>query len=296
MVPFQVSPIRPLGVECSGYRFGFVSDVTGYFICCVGLASTASVMVEAKDLFVGTDRESRKLILFDLDGTLVNVATVHIRAFRMAMRTVYGLDVEGVLDRRSYQGDTQPNVVRAACRILGLSPETTDALLPAALQIASQAAIALLEQDPGGVVLSGVVPVLTMLEDGGQMLGLVTGTVRATAVAILEWAGLQHFFSVCACGDEGRERVDLVRLAIERAVPVLGWPANARELVVIGDAPRDIETGKAFGARTVAVATGNHTVADLAVYAPDVVLPNLADVNAALAAILGPSDGLHALR
>jgi phosphoglycolate phosphatase len=244
---------------------------------------------------VRTDRESRKLILFDLDGTLVNVATVHIRAFRIAMRTVYGLDVEGVLDRRSYQGDTQPNVVRAACHIMGVSPETTDALLPAALRIASQTSIALLEQDPGGVVLPGVVHLLAMLEDDGQVLGLVTGTASATAQAILEWATLQHFFSVRACGDEGRERVDLVRLAIERAIPAFGWRVHARELVVIGDAPRDIEAGKAFGARTVAVATGIHTVGDLAACAPDTVLPNLGDVKAALAAILGPGDGLHAL-
>jgi phosphoglycolate phosphatase len=287
--------IHRLWIKCRLYRFGLASELAGCIACCARVTSPAVVRVDTKDLFVMTERQSRRLILFDLDGTLVNVAALHLEAFRVAMQTVYGLDIEGVLDRRSYQGDTQPNVVRAACRIMGVSSETTDALLPDALQIASETTIALLEQDLGGVVLPGVVRLLEILEEGGQVLGLVTGTVSPTAQAIVKWAGVQQFFSLHACGDEGRERADLVRLAVERAVPLLGWRADARELVVIGDAPRDIETGKVFGARTVAVATGNHTVGDLAAYAPDVVLANFGDVEAALAAILGSGEGPHLL-
>jgi len=233
---------------------------------------------------VNTWMESKRLILFDMDGTVINVAPQHLEAFRVAMQLVYGLDVDGVLDRQSYQGDTQPNVIRAACRICRLSHEVTESLLPQALRVVSEATIALLEAEQVEV-LPGVVPVLETLRGDGHGLGLVTGTISTTTHVILERAGLRAYFPALACGEEGDERAELLVLAIERASQVYGARLN-RSLVVVGDAPRDIETGKAFGARTVAVATGNHTVDELARHDPDAVFSQLGDVEAALTAIL----------
>jgi phosphoglycolate phosphatase-like HAD superfamily hydrolase len=228
--------------------------------------------------------ECQRLVLFDMDGTVVNVAPQHLEAFRVALEVVYGLDVEGVLDRQNYQGDTQPNVIRAACRLCGLSRETTESLLPEALRVASETTMALL-QDMQVEALPGVIALLEALRGDAHVLGLVTGTISATTRAILERAGLSTYFSVLACGEEGDERADLVTLAIGRVRRLNGaWVK--RSLVVVGDAPRDIETGKAFGARTVAVATGNHTMEELARQGPDVVFPHFGDVGAALAAIL----------
>ncbi len=229
--------------------------------------------------------ESQRLVLFDMDGTVINVAPQHLEAFRVAMEVVYGLDVEGVLDRQRYQGATQPNVIRAACRVCGLSCEMTESLLPEALRVASETTIALLEAVQVRA-LPGVVPLLDALRGDEHALGLVTGTISATAHAILEQAGLRAYFPVLACGEEGDERADLVILAIDRVRRRYG-ACPKRPLVVVGDAPRDIKTGKAFGAGTVAVATGNHTVDELASYGPDAVLPHFDDVEAALAAILG---------
>ncbi len=231
--------------------------------------------------------ESRRLVLFDMDGTVVNVAPQHLEAFRVAMQSVYGLDVDGVLDRQSYQGDTQPNVIRAACRICGLSHEMTELLLPEALRVASETTISLLEAEQVEA-LPGVVSVLEVLRGDGHGLGLVTGTISTTTHVILERAGLRACFPVLACGEEADERAELLNLAIDRASQFYGARLE-RSLVVVGDAPRDIETGKAFGARTVAVATGNHTVDELAGHGPDVVLPHFSDVEASLKAILsGP--------
>lgn len=233
---------------------------------------------------MNTRMESQRLVLFDMDGTVVNVAPQHLEAFRVALGVVYGLDVEGVLDRQGYQGDTQPNVIRAACRLCGLSREMTESLLPEALCVASETATALLEAVQVEA-LPGVVPLLEALRGDGHVLGLVTGTISVTTRVVLERAGLDTYFPVLACGEEGDERADLVTLAIDRARQLYGARLK-RSLVVVGDAPRDIETGKALGAKTVAVATGNHTVEELTRQDPDAVLPHLSDVEAALAAIL----------
>jgi phosphoglycolate phosphatase len=234
---------------------------------------------------VNTQMQSQKLILFDMDGTLVNVGPQHLQAFRVTMKAVYGLDIEGVLDRQSHQGDTQPNIIRAACHICGLTREMTESLLPEALRVASETMIALLATAQVEA-LPGVVPLLEALRVDGHVLGLVTGTISATAYAILERAGLRAYFPALACGDEGDERADLLVLAVERVKRLYGaWPR--RPVVVVGDAPRDIETGKAFGAATVAVATGNHTADELARHGPDAVLSHFGDVEATLAAILG---------
>lgn len=233
---------------------------------------------------VNTWMESKRLILFDMDGTVINIAPQHLEAFRVAMQSVYGLDVDGVLDRQSYQGDTQPNVIRAACCICGLSHAMTESLLPEALRVASEATIALLQAEQVEA-LPGVVSVLEALRGDGHGLGLVTGTISTTTHVILERAGLRTYFPVLACGDEGDNRTDLSVLAIDRASQLYGARLD-RSLVVIGDAPRDIETGKALGARTVAVATGNHTVDELARHEPDTVFPHFGDVEAVLTAIL----------
>jgi phosphoglycolate phosphatase-like HAD superfamily hydrolase len=114
--------------------------------------------------------------------------------------------------------------------------------------------------------------------------------VRGITDIVLERTGLHRYFPVYACGDEGGERVDLLHLAIRRAANVYGFEPDRNRLVVVGDAVRDIQAGKALGARVVAVATGAHPLDALLQHAPDVALLNFGDLKAALDAILGNSE------
>jgi phosphoglycolate phosphatase len=236
---------------------------------------------------VGSRNRDPLLVLFDMDGTLINIGYAHREAVRFAVRTVYGLEVDRDLDPGIHQGNTQPNIMRAIGSLMGLSPQVIEAHLDEAMKVQSQTTIAILDDDLRREVLPGVVPLLETLQEADHALGLVTGTVGPTTGVILERTGLQRYFPLLACGDEGSERVDLLHLAISLAARTYGWEPGRSDLVVVGDAVRDIEAGKAVGARVVAVATGAHPSNVLARHDPDVVLPNLEDVQAALDAIVG---------
>jgi len=222
-----------------------------------------------------------------MDGTLVAVGDAHTQGFRTALYEVYGLTYDlSSKQRLTYQGYSQPNAIRIICRGAGLSAEVIEARLAEAVRIKTQATNASLAPDLRSVVLPGVVDLLSALQLQGHGLCLTTGTASPTAEVILERSGLQRYFPVRACGDEAETRVDLVRLGLRRAIQAYELPTDGNRIVVVGDAPVDIETGKAVGARTVAVATGVHSIEQLAEIKPDAVLASLGDWRAAQSALL----------
>jgi len=228
--------------------------------------------------------QPRKLIVFDMDRTLINVSDRHIKAYRTALWRVYG--IEGEPNLHKHPGHTQPDIIRMICRDRGVSPDLIEAGLTEAVKVLSDTTIALLDHDLRSTILAGVKDLLEALATRHHVLALVTGTVSRTTRVILERTGLQCYFPICACGDERDQRVELLRLVIERAAGVYCLELRHNDLVVIGDAPHDIEAGKALDAWVVAVATGHHTMDVLAKYKPDVVLPDFKDCQRALDAIL----------
>ncbi len=224
-------------------------------------------------------------MLFDMDYTLVCVGQQHHEGYRVALGEVYGFD--GKPDSQLHQGNTQPNIIRAICQDHELSRDVTEAGLAQSLKRLSEVTISLLDQDLRSAVLPGVVSLLDRLESGGQLLGLVTGRAEAASRVILERSALLHYFPVSAFGDEGDQREDILRLAIRRAKELRNFKHEQHSLVVVGDAPRDIHAAKVLRARTVAVASGYHTMAELAQCSPDAMLPNFQNQQLALDAILG---------
>jgi phosphoglycolate phosphatase-like HAD superfamily hydrolase len=224
-----------------------------------------------------------KLILFDMDHTLVDVGEQHQMAYQVALRTAYGFD--GQPDIRLHQGQTQPNIIRMICRDHGLSQKVTENGLAQALRLLSEVTISLLDHDLRSAVLPGVRNLLDALENHGHTLGLVTGRAEQAARAILERSSLQRHFQCAAFGDEGETREDLLRLAIQRSVRPAAFELGQDGLVVVGDAPLDLQAAHALGARAIAVATGHHTMDELAQYRPAAVLPHFKDWQAALAVL-----------
>jgi phosphoglycolate phosphatase-like HAD superfamily hydrolase len=90
-------------------------------------------------------------------------------------------------------------------------------------------------------------------------------------------AGLASFFEMGAFGNEAVDRPDLVPLAFARALDTYGVSLNPRSIIIIGDTPRDVACGRAFGATTVSVATGPFPLEILGQCSPDLLLSDLAD-------------------
>ena len=226
-----------------------------------------------------------RIIISDMDRTLVDFTSLYLGAYRVAVREAYGID--GQPTPRRHAGYTQAAVVRMICKEHGLDDQTTEAGVDKALQALSATVISLLEEDLRYGILPGVEQVFDALQRQGHALVLVTGTISPIAQAIMARSGLDRFFPARACGDEVVSRVELLQLAMRRAHDTYDIDPDWNDAVVMGDAVTDIEAGKAVGARVVAVATGHHSVDELDGLGADVVLPDLSDCRAALAAILG---------
>jgi phosphoglycolate phosphatase-like HAD superfamily hydrolase len=139
--------------------------------------------------------------------------------------------------------------------------------------------------------LDGVFPALERLRAAPVVQSLLTGNLLSVAHFKLDALALSEYFDFesGAFGSDHHHRPELVPIAAARARQRYGVAFAPGDIVVIGDTPNDIACGRANGARTVAVATGSFGLDELRRYAPDALLPDLADTDSALAAILGAS-------
>lgn len=227
-----------------------------------------------------------KLILWDVDGTLIHGGGVAGAAMRVAMERIYGRPTDQ--ERRSYAGKTDQQIVLET--FPHLPPE---ALLDDIARFTEAYYAELSSQQEAfrarAYVLDGVVPVLEHLAAGEHVQALLTGNLRPVAQLKLDLLGIAHFFDFDsgAFGSDHHRRRALVPIAAGRAAARHGRPFAGREVVVVGDTPNDIDCGRAFGARTVAVATGPFGLDELRAQDPDAALMTLADTDAVLDAILG---------
>lgn len=143
----------------------------------------------------------------------------------------------------------------------------------------------ILPQDLQDFILPGAAQLLETLHKNRIPVGLTTGTLRGIASQLLSRSGLLGYFPLTSFGDDCDHRSQIVERGLEKATWVYGLARESIELVTIGDAPMDIEAGKAFSARTIAVATGIYSEQDLKIYDPDFIFPNLVDTQAVLSAI-----------
>jgi len=226
-----------------------------------------------------------KLLLWDIDGTLLYSGGVAGDAMRAAMERVYGQPFSA--ERRSYAGKTDQQIIletfaeREHVDLLDMLEQFTTVYLE---ELQARRSDFLIR----GRVLDGVVAALDRLSNEPIIQSVLTGNLQMVARFKLDLLGLTGYFDldVGAFGSDHYRRADLVPIAAARAEQRYGRPFRGRAVVVIGDTPNDIDCGRAGGARTVAVASGPFSAADLRDHGADVVLASLADTEAALTAIL----------
>ena len=133
-------------------------------------------------------------------------------------------------------------------------------------------------------MLPGIVALLEVLTARDDVvMGLLTGNTREGARIKLAHYGLDHFFDFGGFGDNHLERDDVAREALATAQSRVGFPVDLSRVWVIGDTPTDVSCGRAISARTIAVATGNHTCDELAAAAPDHLATDFSDPAPVLA-------------
>jgi phosphoglycolate phosphatase-like HAD superfamily hydrolase len=218
------------------------------------------------------------LVLWDIDGTLVDSAGHGRHAFEEAFATVVG----GRPRLVEFAGRTDHQIA------LGMLDGRREPL-PRLLEEMA-AALAAREDSirRDGHVYPGVPETLEALHDhDGVVQSLLTGNIQVNAALKLGAFGLERWldFEVGAYGsDPHEERSDLVAIARERAAAKHGETTAA---VLVGDTPLDVQAAHEAGARAVAVATGFSDVEALEASGPEAVLEDLSDTTAAVAAIVG---------
>lgn len=224
------------------------------------------------------------LLLFDIDGTLMQGATAeHREAIRQAVRVVHGVEVPltgGVL---SVAGRTDPEIARTALLARGVSAERIDDRADAVREACGEAYARLCPDDLSDAVVPGMPAVLEWLSDRCR-LGLLTGNYEAVARLKLARAGIGRYFPSRqgAFGSDAEDRMALPRIARRRA-GAPGRPYPREQTILIGDTPRDIACARADALRCVAVTTGPYGREELRDANADAVAEDAAALRAVLA-------------
>jgi phosphoglycolate phosphatase-like HAD superfamily hydrolase len=216
-----------------------------------------------------------RLLLFDIDGTLIHSGGAGIEALKVVLKERFGITDD--LGDIEIAGMTDSGIVISILKKHKISAtnENVAAFLDSYVHFLS-----LELPRRKGKLLPGVLQLLETLKTRKHLvLALLTGNVSRGARLKLEHYGVWHFFEFGAFADDHHDRNQLGSFACARAREKHGREFSADEIDVIGDTPRDIACGKAIGARTVAVATGTWTRAQLAEHHPDFLIDDLSDVN-----------------
>jgi phosphoglycolate phosphatase-like HAD superfamily hydrolase len=217
--------------------------------------------------------KKKRLLLWDIDGTLISTGAAGNRAVELATAQRFtGGNLEGV----EIAGRTDSGIAHQILTKYGepITEENTRALLDLYLGFLAREL-----PRSKGQVMPGVLELLQRAERRPDtILGLLTGNLRRGAQLKLEHYQLWHFFAFGAFADDHHDRNQLGAFALTRAREG-GEEFPPGQVDVIGDTGHDIACGKAFGARTIAVATGSWPREILAEYTPDFLFDDLSDVD-----------------
>lgn len=217
-----------------------------------------------------------KLVLFDIDGTLVRTGGAGVKAFEETFLTVFGIqDATGTL---KFAGRTDTSLVREAFLLHNIEPTEKNFrkffhTYPTLLE-------RLLHELPGGPC-EGIEAFIQQVQQNqpAPAIGLLTGNIRLGAELKLKRYGLWQHFPFGGFADDNESRDCIAAVARERGEAVVGRRLNGAEILVIGDTPLDISCARSIGAKVLAVGTGNYTAQELAAFNPDCAVETVASLN-----------------
>jgi phosphoglycolate phosphatase len=230
-----------------------------------------------------------RLILFDIDGTLLWTNGAGRRAIHRAMLDEAG--TAGPIETYRFDGKTDPQIVRELLALAGHPEADSDERIAAVCRRYVELLTTELAKPAQATKLyPGITDLLVALEpyeaEGRALVGLLTGNVQPGAALKLRSAGLDPArFAVGAFGSDSHHRPDLPAVAAHRAAQRTGRAFTGADIVIVGDTPDDVACCRPIGARSVGVATGFYDVAALRAAGATHVFADLGDTSAVLEAL-----------
>lgn len=220
-----------------------------------------------------------RLLLFDIDGTLIDSHGAGGSAILDAAEEHFGIRRQD-LPELHLAGSTDAGIAMDVFDMVK-KPHTREEVFSFLDRYLVNLKRRLGAEDFKGITLPGVVALLENLRQQTDVhLGLLTGNVRQGAEIKLDRHGIFHHFVDGGFGCDHHDRNELGPVALQRMQDATGMTFDVSEVIVIGDTPKDIRCAEAFGARCLAVATGQYSVAELSALNPWRCVESFADVTA----------------
>jgi len=223
----------------------------------------------------------RRILLFDIDGTLLDPQGEGLTFLRKALDDVYG--TAGPIEKYDMAGKTDWQIITDLMRLAGIKEDTIESRRSDAFSVYAQY---LEEAVPPLTIrlLPGVSNLIKrILDDRSFIMGLVTGNVRELVPHKLKSASLDPaIFRFGAYGSDHSNRNFLPSLALDRLEGVLGLPIQKELVLVIGDTPHDVACARHAGVKVMCVTTGHFNREELEACSPDYLLDDLGDTEAVM--------------
>jgi phosphoglycolate phosphatase len=205
-------------------------------------------------------RSAIRVVLFDVDGTLLITGGAGAAAWQRAFHELYEVDAD--IEEHTHAGMTDPEIVEIVFRE-AIGREGSEAERAEAIGVYLRHLADTVEESSGYRVMPGIEGLLPQLVEQGVLLGVVTGNIEAAAHIKLARGDLNRFFAFGGYGSDSRRRTELTRRALERGGTVSGASVDPATAIAVGDTPRDVKAAHGAGIRVVGVATGKYGVEEL---------------------------------
>jgi phosphoglycolate phosphatase len=230
----------------------------------------------------------KKLVLFDIDGTLLSVSNINRTVLANALKEVYG--TEGSTGSHNFAGKMDNIIIYEVLESAGVSKAT----IARKFDQAKATYIEMFQAQAKAsdvMLMAGVRELLDELSVRSElMLGLLTGNFEESGRHKLRLPFIDHYFPFGAFADDANNRNALPSVAVEKAYRMTGKRFSDREIIIIGDTEHDIVCSRVLNSKSIAVATGTYSTKELKKHNPDVLLENLSQTDLVISEILRSSN------
>jgi len=229
----------------------------------------------------------KKLVLFDIDGTLLTVNSINRRILADALKEVYG--TEGSTSTHNFAGKMDSVIIYEVLQSVGVS----DSVIAEKFDKAKQTYIEMFRLHArlsDIILMDGIRNLLDELSAHSDvMLGLLTGNFEASGRQKLLLPEINHYFPFGAFADDAGSRNELPPVAVEKAYQLTGRRFSENDIIIIGDTEHDIACARVLNAKSIAVATGTYSAEELKKHNPHVLYENLTETPIVMSEILKSS-------